>query len=413
MACQGSNLTYIMRLAESSDERDSLLAWKVVEALSLLAIACLPFSRNAAQSLSAAAVLLWLTLKTVDKKPIFAVPRVVWVCYTVFLFLIGLSIFARPPFVPWTRSLLWYLKWSNYLGVFFMAADMFREPARRSRFLFTFLITMIAVCLNGVYQMTYGAVQAVGYSAEIPGRPFRMRGPFLSPNSFSAFLLLAVPMAFSEWFGEKHWSIKATLKAGMLVLFSVCLLLTFSRAALFALVAAIAVMLASKRAWKLLSMEGLFAFLFYFSSPVMRQNFFNSLSLKDIPIKGRLSFWKGAWGMIVEHPFRGNGIGTGPWLQGLYATVPPTLAHSHNSYLQIAAEVGIPALVLFLIPVFFLMIRSARLGNGRSVRNWAIWTGCLAFLFHSVAESLFHCTEPAVLFWMFWGLLAASKTDET
>jgi len=409
MACLGSNLTDMLRLAEFRSERLLSFFWRGVEALSLLAIACLPFFPQVARKLSVAAVLIWLALKAAEKGPFFAVPRVVWVNYAAFLFLIGLSIAARPPDAGGTQGLWWYLKWGNYFGIFFMAADMFREPARRSRFLFVFQITMIAVCLNGVYRMAYATPQTEGHSAEVLGRSFRMRGPFSWPNSLSVFLLFAVPVAFSEWFGEKRWSLKAALKVGVLILFSTCLILTFSRSAFLALFAATAVMLASKKAWRFLSLAGLSAGLFYLSSPVMRRNFFDSLSWKNVSVGERLSFWKGAWGMITAHPFRGSGIGMSPHLQGLYATVPRSDL-THNAYLQIAAEVGVPALILFLIPVFFLTIRGAR--RAGSVRDWAVWTGCLAFLFQAVVESSFYYVQPAILFWMFWGLSTASQTHE-
>jgi O-antigen ligase len=66
----------------------------------------------------------------------------------------------------------------------------------------------------------------------------------------------------------------------------------------------------------------------------------------------RLVIWKGAARMIAERPLQGVGLSQFPLLIGRYTEFP--LAKSdphdaHNAYVLVAAEMGIPALLLLLL----------------------------------------------------------------
>lgn len=57
--------------------------------------------------------------------------------------------------------------------------------------------------------------------------------------------------------------------------------------------------------------------------------------------------WRGTIALARAHPVLGSGIGTFDVSYPRYATTAYT-AHAHNSYLQLAAEIGAPGLLLFL-----------------------------------------------------------------
>lgn len=65
----------------------------------------------------------------------------------------------------------------------------------------------------------------------------------------------------------------------------------------------------------------------------------------------RLIIWEISWAMLRDHPILGIGLGNYPELQDTYAppqtTVKVSRAHAHNSYLQLAIERGIFAIVAF------------------------------------------------------------------
>jgi putative inorganic carbon (HCO3(-)) transporter len=67
----------------------------------------------------------------------------------------------------------------------------------------------------------------------------------------------------------------------------------------------------------------------------------------------RLTLWKGAVRMIAEHPFTGVGYGAFPHFIPYYVDPEKEVPHmdAHNSYLLIAAEMGVPTLLVFLVVV--------------------------------------------------------------
>ncbi len=63
----------------------------------------------------------------------------------------------------------------------------------------------------------------------------------------------------------------------------------------------------------------------------------------------RLQIWQGALRMIQHEPWFGVGYGAFPRLVSEYTDVSVGYRDAHNSYLLIAAEMGIPTLVVFLV----------------------------------------------------------------
>lgn len=74
----------------------------------------------------------------------------------------------------------------------------------------------------------------------------------------------------------------------------------------------------------------------------------------DGSTRGRVEIWKGALRMIKEQPFFGVGYGLFfPLIRHYW--VGGFSIDAHNTYLIIAAEMGIPALVIFLIIILMVI----------------------------------------------------------
>jgi putative inorganic carbon (HCO3(-)) transporter len=92
-----------------------------------------------------------------------------------------------------------------------------------------------------------------------------------------------------------------------------------------------------------------------------RANTLSSLE-RDQSFQWRLGMWSKALRMTRDRPLMGWGIGSFPLQQALYyhpeaasrsqrsilRTGPTLQENAHNSYLQLAAEIGIPGLLLYL-----------------------------------------------------------------
>ena len=143
---------------------------------------------------------------------------------------------------------------------------------------------------------------------------------------------------------------------------------------------------------------------------------------EDLPLEGsaqgRLSIWKGALKIIRDHPWWGTGYGTFGAIIPYYA---PELRgrrmDAHNSYLIIAAEMGIPALCIFLWVLFLVIWKSYRLyriAKDPFVKATAL--GFLAGLFALIVANMFgsrvDAEEISGYFWVLAAIIVRGMMFE-
>ncbi len=101
------------------------------------------------------------------------------------------------------------------------------------------------------------------------------------------------------------------------------------------------------------------------------------LSSKSLSGDARIALWRDTLSLIADHPLRGNGVGNFPWRMVEAAARAPAGAitypgaeHAHNALLQVAADFGLPALLVCL----FLLWRWARQIelDETGVEQWAV-----------------------------------------
>ncbi|MBU1949004.1 MAG: O-antigen ligase family protein, partial [Candidatus Eisenbacteria bacterium] len=82
---------------------------------------------------------------------------------------------------------------------------------------------------------------------------------------------------------------------------------------------------------------------------------------------GRLEFWEAAIDVIIHHPILGVGYGAMPEAT---AAAVGRYRNTHNFYLELTGEMGIPALLILML-IFYRVIRKARrLSRSREVPDW-------------------------------------------
>ncbi len=127
---------------------------------------------------------------------------------------------------------------------------------------------------------------------------------------------------------------------------------------------------------------------------------------------GRLYYWKEALGVLYDHPLFGSGLNT-------YSKVAPRYkvswgGYPHNSYLQMAAElgfVGITAFLWFLVVFFdvaFIRLSTAATGLSK-VLLLGVLAGFLAYLVQSFFDTSFYSVQLGHLMWIIMGLGMALK----
>jgi len=216
-----------------------------------------------------------------------------------------------------------------------------------------------------------GLVAALGvreYAGEVSlhNPTWRVFSTFATPNFFAGYLCMTVPLTAAVFLAIED-RVLVLLAGFALVLQSAALLLTGSRFGLVCLVAGLAVfaLLAIKagalrgsarpRALALIAVTVL-AFAAGIR-PVLHR--LGNASVESYSAQFREYTWRGALRMALANPILGTGIGTFDTAYPRYALVSYT-EHAHDSYLQLADEIGIPGALLFVGWIAYLVVRAMR-----------------------------------------------------
>jgi putative inorganic carbon (hco3(-)) transporter len=234
-----------------------------------------------------------------------------------------------------------------------------------------------------------GAVLAAGFGILKPPEASiategRATGTIGDPNELAAALLVGLALAAGFALGRGRWPL---LRLGALLAIPLCaagIFLSLSRGGLIALAAVLVAgtMLAGR--WRLamtavlvaVALGGVVYFTQIASLPA-RERITTSNGGS-----GRSDLWTVGLRMVRAHPVSGVGVGNFPVVSRNYVLQPGTLLRSdlifssepkiaHNTYLQIAAETGVPGLLLFLGIVLACLsctLRAARLWARRHDR---------------------------------------------
>jgi putative inorganic carbon (HCO3(-)) transporter len=125
----------------------------------------------------------------------------------------------------------------------------------------------------------------------------------------------------------------------------------------------------------------------------------------------RVSIWRDAVTLIQHHPWLGTGLGTFPiaYTRGQTTFHTQFVNHAHNDYLELTADLGIPAALLLFPSVFLILARAVRaflFSEGDFERVAAL--GCVgsivAILLHSFADFNLYIPANALFFSVILGL---------
>lgn len=134
-------------------------------------------------------------------------------------------------------------------------------------------------------------------------------------------------------------------------------------------------------------------------------------------LQTRIEYWKNTVYLIQDFPITGTGIGTyGKVFHDIYsfatplATVRP-LFYAHNMYLAVAADMGLPALVLYLalFSAFFTMVFYA-IRKARSIVKTllrGLLSGMAAHMVYGLMDNYMLGEKLGLSVWIFFGICSA------
>ena len=295
---------------------------------------------------------------------LLAIGRERWVTIktqTVLLFaLVGwISLSVANAVKPEEAQLLYGYYWKTIL-IAVLTTGMVTDRKR-----FRILLLLIVACL-GFLGAKRGLVGLVGGGIRYYDGP----GGFMSDNNtFALVLNMALPLLVAVVLTEKEKWLKVA--AGVTaVLCTITVLFTFSRGGLLTLAVVVPAIIWRSR--HRLAMTGLIAlgfagFLFFTSDQFTKEYVDRATSIsdyeEDASAQGRLSAWKTSWRAFLDYPVFGVGPNNLQVVHRTYSPNPDRFRVSHNVFLQILAECGLPAVLLFtacLGAAFFSLNRLRR-----------------------------------------------------
>jgi len=346
------------------------------------------------------------------------------------------------------------------LFAYLLASRLGAEERARDVLLTCICTGLVLVSIWGIYQYFYG-LEALRERAITEGwqldeltwkrlRMVRVYAGFVSPNALAGFIALLSPLLFCFLLKAKRLylvcllqltalacivcaarmqsmpflalslayacvvfvmrrriSLKGLRAVGIIpaLLVTVCLLFTGSKSVyiIFAVSCIVLALLVVKKGklWISLGVLALaIVFLFTMYGTEIGKNV-------GWAIGARIDYWRGAAGVIREHPIFGCGLGSF-WCVYQRYMLPGAdmIQHAHNSWLEVWAELGIPGLVLLVVLLGFSIVRGVR--NLKDVPGVGAAVGLLAFALHNLVEFDLYVPEIILPAFVLAGLLAPS-----
>ena len=256
----------------------------------------------------------------------------------------------------------------------------------------------------------------------------------INVNTIGGALGFFVPLLFSLLWDEgaygrtfinsKQKTKTRLYKVFLFIAFCFCgtlLVLTQSRGAMLGSAAgmlAVAIWKDRRFLWLLPIILAVLAAVFVFVGQGNLSNLVSNLDSNEYStLPGRMEAWRNTLYLIQDFPITGTGIGTYSKLfNEVYTFIPFALqgagsAHAHNSYLAVAADLGLPGLILYM--ALFSGTARMALKVVRTSRNITqalvigLACGLLSHMVFGITDAYLLGTKLGGIMWIFFGIIAA------
>lgn len=281
-----------------------------------------------------------------------------------------------------------------------------------------FLITTL-ILVDSLYRLRWTILAAIGSIAwaslymlrewqtgsALYGADYRPGYVTGDPNYFTASVLICLPVAYYLLIGKQaRW--ERFFCFGCVFVTLPAIMVAASRGGFIGLmVAAVFVVLRSKQRGRnliLVSLGLLVVLVFSPSSPLQRLLHPTTSDIESTDT--RLELWHAGWRMVKAHPITGVGLGNFKAEVASYAAPGLDLNNiAHNTYVEMAAELGVPGLLMF-VAVIVLTFLSLGRSRRRALRNnsdliYRVASGLQAGLVGFCISMLFLSAAFLKLFW--------------
>lgn len=290
-------------------------------------------------------------------------------------------------------------------------------------------VLIVLMVLAGAALSCYGILQYIfrwGYQSEawvdndmFSSIQFRVSSTLENPNMLGQYLILAIALGGSKLLSARRWTGRV-FYFGCCGVMCLCMVLTFSRGAWLGLLFAGAAFLVLLNPRLILLAPFALAALYFALPETVVARFTSIGNLGDASTSYRVSIWMGTLAMLRDYWLCGIGPGDAAFnmVYPAYSHSGIAAPHSHNLFLQIVCDVGICALVVFLILLFVyfrMMCVALSREKDRDSRllQIALTAGVFGFLVQAMTDYSFYNYRVMYIFWacLALGGLAARRTE--
>ncbi len=309
----------------------------------------------------------------------------------------------------------YYNLMGRYILIYYLVVNNISSKSQVKSLIWVMLASATVVTVYGFYQYLFAVnISAVEWvdGEQFPDLKLRVFSTMENPNLLAG--LLVTMMAIGSGIGFKSDSIKTkSILFLLVILFGTCLVLTYSRGAWLSLLAVIGVygILCNRKIFWLLLLLPLAMLV---GHDAVLERIMSIMNPTDTSSTLRIALWESTIAMIMDKPLLGIG-----W--GAYWLVYPEydfflqnenvkIFHAHNMYLNIAAEIGIPGLLVFL-GIMYGHIRIALNVLRETLENWSagVLLGILAamggIIVNGLTDYVMFNIQLYMLYWLLNGLV--------
>ena len=297
---------------------------------------------------------------------------------------------------------------------YFLFVNLMRTEKWIKRAIIGFVSSASVVALIGVFEFIFGAKNNnwldQSFHSIIKTRVVSL---FENPNMLAVFLVMAFPFLLALCVKAKETNAKFLTKA-LVVIFILCIIFTWSRAAWIAVIVGILLFaaLCTTKAFRIFGMVLLGLPLLPIILPTsILERFLSISNLADSSIAYRIYTWQGTLNAIKDYLFFGIGYG-----DSAFQTVYPSYSfsgieaapHSHSLILQILLCMGVIGFLVFCVAIFFSFQKSFEFIKNEKNFNSSIYViASVASVASALIIGIFdYIWYNPRIFYLFWIVIA-------
>lgn len=211
----------------------------------------------------------------------------------------------------------------------------------------------------------------------------------INANILAGYIIMSLPCIL-YMYKQDGTKTKKYLLLVTLCVSAICLLFTRSGAAILALASAVLITKLSVKRGIILSF---LIFLIFLGLKTLSPDAVN-----------RLLWWESSVRIIRDHPLLGTGPGSFEFVYPLYKTAELSSVFPHNYFLQLAGDMGIPALIMLVLFLYKSIGRT---------ENTYFKIAILSILIQNIFDYNLSIPANAILFWSLLGIARPQGKHET